>query len=233
MKKYLSALLSSFGKTEFILWSCSIAVILLSFILFDKANYLTLAASLIGVTSLIFCAVGNPFGQFLMIIFSIIYGVISYSCTYYGEMLTYVGMTMPMAAFSLISWLKNPFKGNKSQVEINRLTVKELCLMLIPATAITAIFYFILNFFNTANIVPSTISVTTSFIAVYLSFRRSEFYALAYAANDVVLIILWTLAAIENTMYISVTVCFVAFLINDLYVFLNWRKISLIQANFD
>lgn len=39
---------------------------------------------------------------------------------------------------------------------------------------------------NTANIVPSTISVTTSFIAVYMTLRRNPFFALGYAANDVV-----------------------------------------------
>lgn len=50
--------------------------------------------------------------------------------------------------------------------------------------------YFILRAFNTANIIPGTISVTTSFVAVYLTFRRSPYFALAYAANDVVLIVL-------------------------------------------
>lgn len=60
--------------------------------------------------------------------------------------------------------------------------------------------------------------------------RRSPFYAVDYAvdyaANDVVLIVLWTLAAVENISYISVVVCFVAFLANDIYSFINWRKIE-------
>ena len=78
-------------------------LILLSFFIFDKTNYLTLAASLIGVTSLIFAAKGNPLSQALMIIFSILYGIISYTFNYYGEMITYLGMTGPMAAFALVS----------------------------------------------------------------------------------------------------------------------------------
>ena len=82
------------------------------------------------------------------------------------------------------------------------------------------------NFFHTANIIPSTFSVSTSFLAVYLSFRRSPYYALAYAANDLVLIVLWILASLENTSYISVTVCFIAFLANDLYGFWNWKKME-------
>ena len=63
-----------FSPLERVLWCSSVAVILVSFILFDRVSYLTLIASLIGVTSLIFSARGNPTGQLLMIVFSILYG---------------------------------------------------------------------------------------------------------------------------------------------------------------
>lgn len=106
-------------------------LILATFIYFNRENYLILLASLTGVTSLIFSAKGNPIGQFLMIVFSLLYGVISLSFAYYGEMLTYLGMTMPMAIFSLISWLRNPFEGNKLEVRINRISKKETLYYLI------------------------------------------------------------------------------------------------------
>ena len=220
-----------FSKFEIGLWCSSAALILISFFLFDKSNYLTLTASLIGVTSLIFAAKGNPISQGLMIIFSILYGIISYTFNYYGEMITYLGMTGPMAVFALISWLRNPYKGKKSEVKVNKISKKEIIFMLILTAAVTVIFYFILEYFGTANIIPSTLSVTTSFIAVYLTFRRSAYYALAYAANDVVLIILWILAAMTDISYISVIICFVVFLVNDLYGFISWKRMSARQNN--
>ena len=110
----LNAIKNYFTPAELTLWSSSVFVIVLSFFLFDRTSYLTLAASLIGVTSLIFNAKGNPFGQFLMVIFSLLYGIISYSFAYYGEMITYLAMTMPMAIIALISWLRNPYKGHRS-----------------------------------------------------------------------------------------------------------------------
>ncbi len=218
-----------FSKTDISLWTCSAILILVSFSIFDRENYLTLCASLIGITSLIFNAKGNPFGQLLMVIFSLLYGIISYTFAYYGEMITYLGMTMPMAVFALISWLKNPYKGNKAEVKINSLSVKENVFMWIITAVVTIIFYFILDHFNTANIVPSTISVTTSFLAVYLTFRRSPYFALAYAANDIVLIILWILASMLDIRYVSVIVCFVAFLFNDIYGFISWKKMKIRQ----
>lgn len=82
------------------------------------------------------------------------------------------------------------------------------------------------KYFNTANLIPSTLSVTTSFMAVFLTFKRSPFYAFWYAANDVILIVLWSLAVAENISYMSVVVCFVAFFANDIYGFANWKKMA-------
>ena len=83
MKK-LKSIAKYFSVGEILLWSFSVILIIASFCVFDRTNYLTLAASLIGVTSLIFNAKGNPTGQELMIIFSLIYGYISFVFTYYG-----------------------------------------------------------------------------------------------------------------------------------------------------
>lgn len=220
------AKLRYFEKAEIALWCISVLLITVSFCLFDRNSYLTLAASVIGVTSLIFNAKGNPFGQVLMIIFSLLYGFISFTFSYYGEMITYLGMTAPMAAFSLISWLKNPFSKGKAEVKINRLKLKEILFMVFLTAIVTAFFYFILLYFNTANIIPSTISVTTSFLAVYLTFRRSAYYAVAYAANDVVLIVLWIFATLSDVSYLSVVICFAVFLVNDIYGFINWSKMQ-------
>lgn len=201
----------------------------MAFIAFDRKSYLTLAASLLGVTSLIFNAKGNPIGQVLMVVFSFLYSVISYSFRYFGEMITYLAMTMPMAVFALISWLKNPYDGNKSEVRVDSVGKREAWLMIMATGAVTAAFYFILRYFHTANIVPSTISVTTSFLAAYLTFRRNPYFALAYAANDVVLIVLWAIASAAEIRYLSVVVCFLAFFANDVYGFISWRKMKIRQ----
>lgn len=226
----MKTLTNYFTKGEVTLWGTSVGMILLAFLVFDRESYLTLLASVIGVTSLIFNAKGNPLGQLLMVLFSMLYGIISYTFAYYGEMITYLCMTMPMAVFALISWLKNPYNGNRAEVKVNNIGKKETVFMWLAAVIITVLFYFILEEFHTANIIPSTISVTTSFLAVYLTFRRSPYYALAYAANDIVLIILWILAGIADIRYLSVVVCFTAFLINDIYGFLCWRKMEKRQA---
>ena len=222
----LSALYRYFTHMERLLWGVSMLLILLAYLLFDRQSPLTLTASLIGVTALIFTAKGNPLGQLLMVFFSLLYGVISWQFHYYGEMLTYMGMTMPMSLFALIAWLRHPFQGQRAQVTVARLRPGEPWLLALLTAAVTVAFYFLLRHFGTANLLPSTLSVTTSFAAVYLTFRRNPHYALAYALNDAVLILLWLLAARTQQRYLSVALCFCAFLVNDLYGFLCWRAME-------
>ena len=217
---------STLTKKEWLLWLCSLFIVLVSNILAANFDPLTLIAALVGVTSLVFAAKGNVWAQVLMIVFSILYGIISFRFRYWGEMITYLGMTMPMAVFALISWLKNPYNGRRSEVKVNTIGKKEIVLMCLAAVVATGVFYWILKMFHTANLLPSTLSVTTSFLAVYLTFRRSAYFALAYASIDIVLIALWVLASLADTRYLSVVVCFMAFLVNDLYGFINWRRMK-------
>ena len=229
----MNKLQSYFTKEEIILWMTSVFMIVVSFVMFDKVNYHTLFASLLGVTSLIYNAKGNPIGQILMVIFSIIYGIISYSFAYYGEMLTYVCMTLPMSIIALISWLKHPYKGNKAEVRVDKLNQKDVIIMWIYTVIVSVVFYFVLKYFNNANLLISTLSISTTFLAVYLTYKRSPYYAIAYASNDIVLIVLWILACMSDIKYISVVVCFVAFLINDIYGYISWKKMEKRQKSYD
>lgn len=222
----IKSFLNYFTKFEKILWSVSVVLIISAFIFLENNGLMTLIASVIGVTALLFNAKGNPIGPLLIIIFSILYGIISFSFAYYGEMITYVGMSLPMAVLSLITWLKNPFKGKKSQVTVNAVKKREIAFLMILSIVIAFIFYFILKYFNTANLILSTLSVLTSFIAAYLTFRRSPFFAFAYALNDIVLIVMWILASIKSLGYVSVIICFLIFLVNDTYTFICWLKLQ-------
>ena len=59
---------------------------------------------------------------------------------------------------------------------------------------------------------------------------RSSWYALGYAANDLVLIILWILASAKNPQNFPVAVNFAIFLVNDAYGFFSWKEREKIQT---
>ena len=223
--------IAALTKKEWWIWICSLLIIVMTNLLSGNFDLLTLVASCVGVTSLIFAAKGNVWSQILMIIFSILYGIISWQFRYWGEMITYLGMTMPMAVWSTITWIRNPAEGGKV-VEIQKLTKKHVFWLIISGAAVTALFYAILAALKTPNIVFSTISVTTSFFAASLTMLRSSYYAAGYAANDIVLIVLWILASIENPRYLSVTIIFIIFFFFDVYGFISWRKREMESRNY-
>ena len=211
-------------KKEWILWITSLLIVFVSNLFAADFDLLTLVAALVGVTSLVFAAKGNVWAQILMILFSILYGIISYRFHYWGDMITYLGMTLPMAFWSTITWLRPPSGSNGAEVEIQILHRTQALWLTISCAVVTFVFYLILKALDTPNIVFSTISIVTSFLAAALTMLRSSYYALGYAANDIVLIVLWTLASLENPAYIPVVVNFAIFFFNDMHGFLSWKR---------
>ena len=220
--------LKSLTRREWMIWLISLAIVTISNLAPGNVDLLTLTATWIGVTALILAAKGNVWAQILITVFSILYAVISWKFRYWGEMITYLGMTLPMAVWSTITWLRNPSESGK-EVAIRRLTRRHVALLLISGAVVTALFCYLLRLFDTPNLALSTLSIATSFFAAALTMLRSSYYALGYAANDLVLILLWLLASIENPAYLPVLVNFVIFFLNDMYGFFSWRKREAVQ----
>ena len=228
----ISEFIPRFTKFELVLWGASVSAVTCAFLLGGMNSYLNLFASVTGVSALIFVAKGNVIGQVLTFVFAILYAVISFEQRYYGEMITYIGMTGVIAIVSVYAWIKHPSRESAAEVRVGEMSKKDALIMFALAVSVTAAFYSILDFLGTENIIFSTVSVTTSFLASYLSYRRIPEYALAYAANDVVLIILWVSASFNNISYLSMVACFATFLFNDIYGYFNWKRIRKNQKKF-
>ncbi|MCH5156220.1 MAG: nicotinamide mononucleotide transporter [Clostridiales bacterium] len=210
-----------FNTFDICLWVVSVVSIILAFSLSSRRDYFTLASSITGVSALMFIVKGNVIGQFLVVIFAVFYGIVSYFFKYYGEMITYLGMSAPAAICAIVSWMRHPYK-DRSQVAVGTLNAKKIAIVCILSAAITVAFYFILRALGTANLVISTASVTTSMLAACLTFLRSPLYGVAYACNDIVLIVMWILATVKDISYLPMVICFVLFLIYDVYGFFSW-----------
>ena len=221
----VKSLFLSLTKFELGLWLSSVCVTVVSYFFSGNNGLFEMFSALVGVTALIFVAKGYVIGQALTVVFGLLYAYTSFECKYYGEMITYLFMAAPIALMATIEWIKHPYKDT-NVVEVNRVNKKQLTIMCVLSIIVTVLLYFALKYLGTQNLFFSTISVTTSFVAAYLTYLRSPYYGLGYAANDIVLIILWVLMSIDDIAYLPMIACFVMFLINDLYGFINWKKLS-------
>lgn len=210
------------NKFDLFLYGCSIFLIGGCFVFSQNKDYLTLISSIFGITSLVFIVKGQVIGQVISMVFAIFYAITSFIFGYYGEFLIYIFMSFPVSLISVISWLIHPH-ANFKEVAVSVIKFWQIILMVFLAFLIGVSFYFILGLFNTQNLIFSAISVSTSFMGLYLSVLRSPYYALAFILNDLVLLVLWISACVLSISYLPMVICFSVFLIYDLYGFINWK----------
>ena len=215
---------------EALLWLLSLASVSVCYAFVPQKDVLTLISSLFGVSLVLFVAKGTVLGEIFTVFFSVFYGILSLKLHYYSEMITYLGMNTPIAIATMIEWIKNPYKDTV-EVKVAHTTPKLWIKLFVYTTLVTTAFYFILKALGTANLVVCTISIATSFAASYLQLVRSSYYAIGFMLNDSVLILLWTLASVKDKSYISMIICVVVFLINDIYGFINWQRMKREQTS--
>lgn len=220
MKNPFSELL----KSEWAIYIVSLVVVIVSNLFGKHIDYMNMISTVLGVTSLIFIAKGNVWGQIISLPFVTMYAIISFMERYYGEVIICLTLSIPLAVVSIVTWVKNPYRKGENVVKVALISLKEKVFLFFLDVVIVIVFYFILQALGTNNLIVSTISVGTSFCASYLMIRRNSFYAIAYTLNDVVLIVLWVMASIVDPINIPMVACFSMFLFNDLYGFIRWRK---------
>jgi nicotinamide riboside transporter PnuC len=160
----MKKILKYFSIFEWCLWLGSIVTVVVFFIVLQNKEWLYLVTTILGATSLIFLAKGNLIGLILTSIFSVFYTIVAITFRYYSEVITYCFMTLPITVISIIQWFKNPYKGNKNEVEIVELEKNQYVHIIVAGAGIAIIFYFVLSWLNTPNLIFSTISIFTSFI---------------------------------------------------------------------
>ncbi len=222
--------LKKLTKAEWALWISSLVAVsasaAVSFSLFPESiDWLTLAASLVGVTSLVFLAKADIWGQILSIAFNVTYALAALNNRFFGETILYFCLHLPTAVCTLIVWIRNRFRKEDTVIKIAKTSPVKTLIVCLLGAGVTTGAYFLLRYLNTDSLALSTVSVFTSFVAISLMVLRSPYYALVYAANDIVLISLWTVSAVSAPANAVMVACFVAYLANDLYALYNWRRI--------
>ncbi|MGN0814597.1 MAG: nicotinamide riboside transporter PnuC [Candidatus Coproplasma sp.] len=228
MKDKFFKLVRYFTPLEWSMWLGGVAVILTGFFIGADKNILSLVSALLGVSCVIFNAKGSVWGQIISVGFAFTYAAFAYTNRYYGETIIYLALMLPIHVASIISWLRN--KNDKSahiEVKINKLSKREYIAFVVGAAVVSVGFYFLLYALNTDNLIVSTISLVASMGAAYLMLRRCEYFSLCFIANDLILLVLWSMKIPElGTAVVPSLISFALYLINDSYSFFNWKRIK-------
>lgn len=194
-----------------------------------KSNFLTVLTSIVGVICALLLAKGLILGQFFGIAIVVLYSLVSYNNGFYGEMIIYIGIMLPMYIWSIFEWIKH--KSNKTNsVEVNQISNREWIIISLIAGILFVLFYFVLKALNTSELIVSTLSVVDNLFAVYLLARRSKYGFVSYIINDLILIVLWGIPVIQgNLLLLPMLMNPVVNLINDSYGVVKWTKMQKAQ----
>ena len=216
-------------KFEKVLLFSSVILVGLVGIIF-KAEILTTICSIVGITTALLLAKGKNLGQIFGLLIVALYSVVSFKNKYYGEVIIYLCIMLPMYIIGIISWLKHQNKETNS-VDVNTIKTKEWIIVSIASIIAFIGIYFLLKAFNTSQLFISSLSVIDSLFAIYLGIRRSKFSFYFFVVNDLILIALWGIPVISGSL-ILLPMVFIPIinLINDMYGIHNWKKLEKIQG---
>lgn len=222
----MKKILRYFTPFEWSLWLICVSAILIVFFVTGSTDYLQLCCAIFGVTSLAFMNKASFFGPILLLAATFFYAYVSYQVAYYGELVISLALMAPLEIVSIVSWLTHRYGKKGEQVQINHVNGMEIVFAVLGSALLSFGFYFLLRHWNTNNLLVSTLSIFTSALGAYFQIRRSRLYALSYGANDLILILLWTLMCLEDIHFLPMVVYSVSFLANDIYGFINWTRIQ-------
>jgi nicotinamide mononucleotide transporter len=195
-----------------------------------KSDVLTTLTSIVGVLCGLCLAKGIVLGQVLGLAIVVLYSILSFKNAYYGEMLIYLFIMLPMYIWGLVGWIRNKNKETQS-IQVNSIKLKEWIIVIICSIVIFIAFYFILKAMNTNQLFVSTLSVIDNVFAVYLLARRSKYGFVSYIVNDVLLMMLWGIPVIMgNILLLPMFFNPVVNFINDVYGVYNWTKMQKNQS---
>lgn len=216
-------------RFEKVLLFASVILVALVGIIF-KSEILTTICSIVGIITALLLAKGKNLGQIFGLLIVALYSVVSYKNKYYGEVIIYLCIMLPMYIIGIISWLKHQNKETNS-VEINIIKTKEWIIVSIASILAFIGVYLLLKAFNTSQLFVSSLSVIDSLFAIYLGIRRSKYSFYFYVVNDLILIALWGIPVVSGGLILLPMVFNpIINLINDMYGIHNWKKLEKIQG---
>lgn len=216
-------------KFEKLLLFASIILVALVGIIF-KSNLLTTICSIVGIITALLLAKGKNLGQMFGLLIVVLYSIVSFKNRYYGEVIIYLCIMLPMYIIGIISWLKHQNKETNT-VEVNSIKTKEWIIVFIVSLGAFISIYFLLKLFNTNQLFISSLSVIDSLFAIYLGIRRSKYSFYFYVVNDLILILLWGIPVISGSLILLPMIFNPTInLINDIYGIYNWKKLEKIQG---
>lgn len=195
-------------------------------------SLLGLISSLSGMMCVVLVAKGKISNYYFGIVQTSTYAYISYTYALYGEAMLNGLFYLPVQFIGLYMWNKNrtanSVKGE--DVAVKRLSKKGWVYLILIAVAGSILYAELLHYIGGQQVRLDSAAVVLSIIAQIMMLKRyAEQWALWIAVN-VLSISLWVATLVtQGGNDLNMVVMWSAFLVNSIYGYYNWTKLSKAQ----
>ncbi|NYE06959.1 nicotinamide mononucleotide transporter [Bacillus niacini] len=196
-------------------------------------SLLGLISSISGMLCVVLVAKGKIANYYFGIVQTLTYAYIAYGYSLYGEVMLNALFYFPVQFIGIYMWKKNKTEhGVKGEdVIINSLTKKGWFYTVLSILILTIGYGFFLKFLGGNLVWTDSATNVLSIAAQILMLKRYTEQWLLWIAVNVLSIFLWLGALIsQGGNDFSMLVMWSAFLVNSIYGYLNWRKLSIKQV---
>lgn len=189
-----------------------------------NCEMLSIVVAFLGIFSALNQTKKMVFGQVTGVILAILYSYMSYMNRYYGEVIVYMLVILPLYIVGIYTWSKN--KDSKTEeVKQSEIYLKEWLVLLIINIILFIALYKMLKYFNTNQLIISTISMNLNLCATYLLVRRSKYCFIFYLINAFILLTLWGIPVINgNIKVLPMIFDALLLIINNIYGMIKWKN---------
>jgi nicotinamide mononucleotide transporter len=209
-------------------------------------------SAITGIVCVVLVAKGSIRNYAWGVVNCITYGYLAYESGYYGDMILNLFYFLPFQFIGFIWWKKRLKEDSKTQVRMQKLTVKQM--LVIAAAGVTATIGFGLLLFNVdhwfSNVMKRNVSIYAYLDQIFhipylgaifdasteiLQITAQVLMALAYAEQwimwiltNIITIIMWgTVIAADKTTVpwaLPTLIMWMAYLVNSFYGYVNWLR---------
>jgi nicotinamide mononucleotide transporter len=211
-------------------WIAIFTVINLYLFFAWKDSVIGLITSLSGMLCVVLVAKGKIFNYYPGIINVVLYAYLSYNQSFYGEVALNLLYFLPMQFIGLYLWKKHQSaQSDSSDVHVNTLSNKALLVWIGVILASTVLLGFILGQIGGAQPYVDSITTILQIVAQIFMIKRLVEQWITWIFVNIFSIILWFTAFMSTGNDVTILIMWIAYLVNSVYGYLNWRKIHQTQ----
>lgn len=210
-------------------WLVISTLIMLTLSLLWKDSPMALISGVTGIISVVLCAKGKISTYVFACVNVGLYAIIAYQNRLFGEVMLNGFYYLPMNVVGFYMWHKQ--KDNDGTVLVRRLTAKQIILLIIGVLiAIIAYWRILVSLGGNLQIIDS-ITTILAIVAFLLQIGRFMEQWILWMIINVFSITMWSLLLQTPDGSVTMIIMFSAYLINGIYGFKNWLKLSKINES--